>query len=373
MSTFFRASLLVAISLAVWGTVVPSALAGFGITPPAVRNDKLGRGTVFTQDIILVRGDPVEDLMAELTVSAPGFDGWISIDKGNRFLLPKGAQQVPIKVTVQVPQDASYDRYQGYIRIKTTSPDPASGVSIALGAQIDIDIRVQDKIKDFEVRRVLLSETEAPRQLAWLMFPGKITFTMELENTGNAPVAPSKVVFELLDKRNTTVLETVENTNVIEEVNPFETKDVKAFLPTRLPPGAYLVRYSIFHFEDQVKKSGELTLSVLPRGTLSAYIGYGFEGLSRADQISLFAPIAVLLIALIAGALIVRGRRARRRRRPPHGADSYDNAPPAPRHPRQPEYYEEEQLPRPPLRRPTTRPPATSHGVVDLSGRRRTQ
>ncbi len=339
-----------------------AAYAGFGITPPYVRNDRLTQGSTFTQDIILVRGDPVEDLKAEITVMTPGIEDWITIDRGTEFLLPKGEKQVPIRVTVRVPDTASYERYQGNIRVRTVSPDPASGVSIALGAQIDVDIRVVDEIRDFEVKRVKLSEAEEPRRFWWLEYPGKMTFTVGIENTGNAPTAPSRVQFDIYDKRGNKVLESVTNTNELEPVLPFETRDVVAYLPTRLPPGAYFVRYSVYHFEDQVKRTGELTLSILPKGTVVGYEGYGLEGLSFGDKLSLVIPVALLAVTLllIAAVRVLRGHRRHKRRggtgKPrDHGTVDHDD-------------------PSPPetTYRPAVRP-VSRQGVVDLSGRRRVQ
>lgn len=338
-----------------------SVYAGFGITPPYVRNDKLTQGSTYTQEIILVRGDPMEDLKAEITLNVPTIEDWITIDRGNEFLLPKGEKQVPIRITVRVPQDANYERHQGSIRIRTLSPDPASGVSIALGAQIDVDLRVVDEIRDYEVKRVRLSEAEEPTRFWWLEYPGKITFTLGIENTGNAPTAPSKVQLDIYDKRGNVVLETTYNTNTLENVLPFETKDIVAYLPTRLPPGAYLVKYSIFRFEDEVKRAGELTLSVLPSGTLAAYAGYGLEGLSITDKFSVIIPAAVILLALIAATLIMylrRKNRAKRQQRPKRREDyrDYDD-PPTP--------------PRRTVPQQTQKHPVSNGGVVDLSGRRR--
>lgn len=323
-------------TFAVFVGSAPLAYAGFGITPPYVRNDKLTQGSTFTQEIILVRGDPVEDLKAEITLNVPGIEDWIVIDRGTEFLLPKGEKQVPMKVTIRVPQGAAYERHQGSIRIRTLSPDPASGVSIALGAQIDVDIRVVDEIRDFDVKRVQISEVEEPRRLWWLEYPGKITFTMGIENTGNAPTAPSRVQLDIFDKRGNVVLEQTFNTNTVEEVLPFETRDVVAYLPTRLPPSAYLVKYSIYRFEDEVKRSGELTLSVLPRGTLNGYVGYGLEGLSFKDKLTMVIPIGLLLVVILIAVVVVRVRRGRsarpRRQRPVHD-DDYGDTPPPPRRP----------------------------------------
>jgi hypothetical protein len=335
------------------------AHAGFGITPPYVRNDKLTQGSSFTQEIILVRGDPVDDLKAEITLNVPGIEDWITIDRGTEFLLPAGSKQVPMRVTITVPQNAAYERYQGTIRIRTLSPDPASGVSIALGAQIDVDLRVVDEIRDFEVKRVQISETEEPRRLWWLEFPGKIQFSMGIENTGNAPTSPSRVQLDIYDRRGNVVLETSYNTNEIEEVLAFETRDTIAFLPTKLPPGAYLVKYSIFRFEDEVKRSGELTLSVLPKGTLAGYVGYGFDGLSFRDKLTLIVPVGVLALLVLLVVVVFAFRRKNAKRR-------HKKQPP--KQERQ-QYEDDDDRPQ----RRTYTPPRVveNHGVVDLSRNRR--
>jgi hypothetical protein len=338
------------------------AYAGFGITPPYVRNDRLTQGTEYTQEIILVRGDPVEDLKAEITVNVPGANDWISIDRGSEFLLPRGEKQVAMQVTVRVPNNAPYERYQGIIRIRTLSPDPASGVSIALGAQIDVDLRVVDEIRDFEVKRVQISEAEEPRRFWWLEYPGRIQFTMSIENTGNAPTAPSRVQLDIYDRRGNVVLETTYNTNTIEDVLPFETRETIAYIPTRLPPGAYLVKYSVFRFEDEVKRSGELTLSVLPAGTLTAYVGYGIEGLSFSDQLSIAIPAVLVALILLILAFVIhrRGKKPQRRRK---------------KRPRRREReYDDDEFDPPPKRQSTARrAPPTQHGVVDLSRSRRSR
>lgn len=354
--------LLVALALG-----ADTAFAGFGITPPYVRNDKLTQGSSFTQEIILVRGDPVEDLKAEITINVPGIEDWITIDKGTEFLLPAGQKQVPMQVTVTVPNNAPYDRYQGNIRIRTLSPNPASGVSIALGAQVDVDLRVVDEIRDFLVKRVQIGEAEEPERKWWLEFPGKIEFLMAIQNTGNAPVAPSRVQLDIFDKRGNVVLESVTNTNNIEPVQPFNTKEVAAYLPTRLPPGAYLVKYTIFHFEDDVKRTGELTLSVLPKGTIAAYAGYGIEGLSRSDQLTVIVPgVILLLVILVAGFFIMRPKKKRRPRRPRRDDNQTGQSPPR----RQERDIARERRTAAPPERPRTQGQNTGH-VVELGARRR--
>ncbi len=361
------------------------ARAGFGISPPYVQNTRLTPGSEYTQTITIVRGDPVDDLRAEITYNLPGFSEWVTIDRGTEFVLPRGQAQVPIQVTVRVPEDAELDTYRGTMRIRTIPADPTSGVSIALGAQIDVELGVDDEIRDFIVQRVRLSEVEEPRRRWWLTFPGKTRFAMNIENTGNVPVAPTTVVFDVYDKRGSVLLSSIESTNRMELVEPFALSQVTAELPNWLPPSGYLVRYKIL-LDDELKRSGELTLSVLPEGTIDGYSGYGFVGLSLRDKLTLILPPIVLLILIGAGLLVLR--LTTRRRRPPRTAvpDDRDEPPYEQHHaPRRPMPHDHGP-PRghPPVRRaapqrpqappPRHHPPrpeqARPHGVVDLSRRR---
>lgn len=331
-----------------FGAFANTAFAGFGITPPYVRNDTLRPGSEYTQEIIIVRSDPVEDLNAELTMNLPGIESWFSSDKGTKFVLAKGESQVKLHVTVRVPDDAKLGAYNGNIRIRTSSLEgPQTGVSLALGAQIDVNLKVVNEVFDFTVRRVELFEAEEGFKKWWLDFPGKIRFAVYMENIGNVPASPYQVNFQVYDVTGAQLLETSVNTNKIDTVLPFDTKKVYAYLPTWLPPGGYQVKYDIRKSETESAQTGQLSLSILPRGTITGYEVYGFEGLKLSDQLSVLLPAAILLLTVIV--LVVRktgGKKGRRPRTPKKDIDHYDD---------------------PPVVRP--RPRVATGGVVDLSRR----
>ncbi len=336
-------------ALLFWGGFANIAFAGFGITPPYVRNETLRPGSEYTQEIIIVRSDPVEDLNAELTMNLPGIESWFSTDKGTKFILPKGESQVKLHVTVRVPDDAKLGAYNGNIRIRTFSSQGIStGVSLALGAQIDVNLKVVDQIFDFVVHRVELFEAEEGFKKWWLDFPGKVKFAIYLENTGNIPATPYKVALQVYNVSGAQLLESSENTNALDSTLPFATKKIYAYFPTWLPPGSYLVKYDIKKTEGSSAQTGQLSLSILPRGTLAGYEEYGFEGLKLAQQLTVIIPVAILLLAVIALVVVRRGRK-RGRRRPRARNDDTPNYDPPPR----------------------VKPRASvSGGVVDLSRRR---
>lgn len=288
--------------------------AGFGVTPPFVRNTSLTRNSTYEQEILLVRGDPRVPLKATVVIDAPEVADWIEIVEGDEFLLPRGEQKVPMTVRVKVPDDADFKRYLGAIRIKTGTPDDAVGsgaVNISLGAQIDLELNVIDKIiKEFRVRRVGVSDLNEGHKLGWLYFPGKIDFKVLMENTGNVDISPSEIKFKIYDPSGKVLLEETKNKGKIQKVKPYATEEVVASIPTRLPSGPYRARYEIMN-DDEVVYEGELNLNVLPYGTSQA-AGFGFSGLSFAHKLSVLLPVLAIILFVM---LVVYTRRERKVRR----------------------------------------------------------
>ena len=287
--------------------------AGFGITPPYVRNTSLTRNSVYEQQILLVRGNPDVPQKAQIVIDAPEISEWIQITEGDSISLPRGVQKVPMTVKVTVPKDAEFKEYKGVIRIKTLPDDDqvsAGAVSISLGAQVDINLTVIDKkIKDFRVRKIGVSDLNEGKKVGWLYFPGKINFSMLLENTGNVDISPSRVEFKIYDFSGQVLLEETTNKNSIDTVAPYATNEVVANIPTRLPVGNYMARYRVYN-DDEVKQEGEVNLSILPYGTLQQ-AGFGFGGLSVPHKISILLPILAFLIIIL---FFVYNRRFARRK-----------------------------------------------------------
>jgi hypothetical protein len=298
---------------------------GFGITPPYVTNDQLTQNSQYQQTILLVRGNPTEDLQAKVSINVPGANNWITIDKGTQFVLPAGTQEEPMIVSVNVPGNAKLGSYIGNIQV-VVSPlaGPAKGtVGITIGAQIDVNLTVIDShMAKLQVRRVTMTNTEVGHTLWWMHFPGKIDFAMDLNNSGNIAGSPQKVVFQYQDYLSGNVLETEQNTNGLDSVQPFEAKAVTAELPTYLPEGTYRVFYQIYGVDGStVIGQGNLDLSVLPPGELSGYIGYNFWGLRWSEKFEtlgiLLAILAVLYGILVGLRFLIRksGRGGRGRGR----------------------------------------------------------
>ena len=316
MKVFASKILLSALFFAVVLTTVPFSYveAGFGITPPYVSNTSLTRNSVYEQQILLVRSETNVAQKAEISIDAPEIQDWIEIVEGQEIRMERGVNKVPMTVRVTVPSDAEFKDYEGDIRVRTLPDDKdirPGTVSISLGALIDVRLSVIDKqIKDFRVRKISAPDLNEGGKFAWLFFPGKIRFSILLENTGNVDIAPSKVDFRIFDRAGKVLLEETRNIGKIDKVQPYSTETVVAELPTRLPAASYMARYRIYN-DDEVKQEGDISLNILAAGTLQTS-GFGFIGLSMAHKISVLLPVFSIIIAAM---YIIRARLRSRRER----------------------------------------------------------
>jgi hypothetical protein len=295
---------IVACCLLILG-LAPQAQAGFGISPPYLKSAKpLFAGTLYEQRITLLRSSAEDELTADITVDAPDIKDWVTIDKGYSFDLPPGELQVPMLVRVQVPEDAPVGKYSGHINVRIKPRNAAgSGVAIALGARVDIDLEVTDEtFLDFIIRTAEVGDLEeltAPWNWPVLRyFFYRIHAPMKLENTGNVKIAPTKVQLDVYDINERGVIESLTDDSV-PKVDPFETATVSASFPTQLPAGQYWGRLRIYRDKDIVFQDKRV-FTIYPPG--------GLPGGTDLGHWPWTLGVSAAAIALIALWLFVRFR-----------------------------------------------------------------
>lgn len=246
--------------------------AGFGISPPYVKTSKpIFPGSHYEQRINLLRSSADKEMQAIVKVNAPEISSWISIDKGETFNLPINELKTPMVVRVDVPKNAEIGNYKGHINIKIVPKDAAGGVAIALGARVDIELDVTDEtFIEFKIRTVDIPDIELlGKPWNWKIFSRffyRIKVLMKIENTGNTKIAPSKVQ---LDVYNITEKELLEShiDRSIKKIEPFSTDSVFASFPTKLKPGEYWGKISIYKGNEIVQKN-KINFNVLKHGKL---------------------------------------------------------------------------------------------------------
>jgi len=228
------------------------AWAGFGFSPGAVKSDHLFPGSHFEQKIIFSRYSPEGDLRMEVKIDAPGIEDWLSIDRGLSFIFPDGEQQTPMIVSVDVPKDAGYGRYQGFLRTVAIPIGRAreGAVSVMVGGDIRIDLAVtKEEFSDFRVRTFGIAGIERE----------SVKVSIQLENLGNVPVAPSKVYLEVYDQYFN-LLHSGDVSN-LEKVPAFAVGSTLAEFPFSLEKGYYWGEVEIFK-ENEVTHSGKVYFEV---------------------------------------------------------------------------------------------------------------
>ena len=224
--------------------------AGIGISPPFIRNDRLAPGSHFEKTIYIIRGDPSEDVLFESVIDAPEFKDWIIVD--NEFVLPKGQQQVPFKVIINVPSSAKYGVYQGNIRVRK-KPEPGDSI-VATGARIDINLIVTGgAFSDFNIKGSSIPSLEEGDPLFVLI---------TLENIGNTKVRPSKIHLDIYDIGYTKILKSGDITET-ELVDPFETKQISGEMQVDLGPGEYWANVSIYK-DEKIVSTSKVYFKVMP-------------------------------------------------------------------------------------------------------------
>lgn len=209
---------------------IPNKVSAFGISPPFVNVDKLTKGSRYETTIYLVQGQPDNDLEVKAEFDVPEkIRSWFSVDRGNLFTIPKGTQQFPIQVLVQVPADAELGVYNGYLRINTV-PQKKEGeqIQISVGARVDINLKVGEGVfKEFSISKIKILDIEEGED-------PKIEIT--LNNTGNVAAAPSRATFDVFDKFGDVRLGFTQNEE-LPEVPAFSSKTFQISFPINIYMG----------------------------------------------------------------------------------------------------------------------------------------
>jgi len=280
--------LIIAAMILTWADI---SQAGFGISPPRIWNDYLTPGSHFEQTITLSRSEPKEPVEITVEIDAPEIKDWIKIDKGEKFIYPAGPQQFPMTVIVDVPEDAGYSTYYGKMTIKAAPVGVKGQVIVALGALVDIKLRVSgEEFSDFKIRNIGIPDFEE----GW-----PLKFFIELENLGNVKVRPSKVHLDIFDNFHQQKLK---SGDIIQMnwVEAFRVGESEGELAVDLKSGQYWADFEIYKNENLVLRD-KIRFNVHFEGTLVP------KSLFKQAKEFLTASATRLILFTFLGTLILIG------------------------------------------------------------------
>lgn len=257
----FKISLIL-ITASVFCLLGADLALGFGVSPPRIINDHLIPGAHFEQTIILTQADPDRPLRIRVVMQAPEIEDWLTLEPGMDFIIPEGKQQFPLKVSIDVPEDAAYENYEGEFIVEALAGGEGQ-VAILVGAVVQFRLRISgEEYADFKLKGVSALDIEEGEP---------IKVAIRLENLGNVKIRPSKVFLRIFDRHQQELLEKGEATEM-EFVKPFETGKVIAKLPTKLGIGEYWAEIDIYKNEKSIFKD-ERHFKIVEKGTLGLILG----------------------------------------------------------------------------------------------------
>lgn len=274
---------------------IPVTHAAFGVSPPFVNAGHLVPGSTYTQTIYLVQDQPDQDLpiQANLQLGAPA-KSWVSIDRGFNFVIPEGTNQYPVVITITVPQNASLGVYNGTISFDT-APSSAGQVTIALGAQVAINLTVGNNVyENYVVQRITFPD----------IYEGQDPLVdVKFENDGNVPESFDSAVFELYDQYDSVRLAYIEKDDGFPTTPPFTVQDYELTFPIDFYMGVGQYWGVVtFYKNHQVVASQKTVFNVLKSDWLSKTERY-------VEKEWVWLLIAAVLLAGIVIAIIRRLRR----------------------------------------------------------------
>lgn len=130
-----------------------SVLAGFGVSPPIIKNHELEPGSIYEKEIKLKRSDSTNNLKVSINIEDSEIKDWLSIYPSQEFIFPQEEKETFIIVSINTPRFAKAKEYSGKIYINTSFLEKQGGVALNLGAIVNLDLMVTRK---FDLNKLIL-------------------------------------------------------------------------------------------------------------------------------------------------------------------------------------------------------------------------
>lgn len=174
-------------------------------------------------EFFISRADPKTDDIMDVQVIGETASA-IALEEKNPFILPVGMSQVPFRVRVRT-NGLVPGQYEAVVRLTPQHPVDVSGVAgseIIIAVQGVIQFSVTDqKISSFQLNNFIIEQSDVREGQNFQM-------KYHIVNTGNVPTRPTKLVINVYDRFNNSVL--YSNTYNAEEL-PLIQPFTENFLP----------------------------------------------------------------------------------------------------------------------------------------------
>jgi hypothetical protein len=294
-------ALFAIIGIAIFFSAPYTSHAAFGISPPFLNADHLVPGITYTQTVYLVQDQPNQDLpiKAVLDIPAPAKD-WITLDKGFDFVIPQGARQFPVVITVHVPDGQGLGKFTGNLSF-TGQPSSAGQVTIALGVNVSINLTVGTGVfEQYSVPLIKILDIEE----GW-----NPKVDVKFENDGNVPEGFDSATFDLYDQYDSVRLAYITKNDGFPVTPAFTTEEYTMEFPTDFHLGIGQYWGIVTFYKDQkVVATQKVIFNVLKAGSISGTWGI-VSNFFKEYAVYIYFTLAVIIVLI--GGLIMRSRKRR--------------------------------------------------------------
>lgn len=264
--------------------------AGLGLSPASVERLNLKPGSTYTKTLYISQSNPENELKVFVEKDFERISDWISFSEGDEFTIPSDVSQYEFQMTINVPEDAELNQYEGFVRFKISPSDTNAAVSVITGARLEVKIAVTD----LDEVNFLVRELKLPK----VTDSGRLVLQAKIENLGNIEAAPTKAVLDIktLTEQNMFV---VESTN-IPTIAAGETEIVEIiFDDVELEVGEYFANTSIFLQSRKLREEKLVLVVESPLGFMDEVTDVSASGLFSDNKDTITTVLSIVLILTI--------------------------------------------------------------------------
>lgn len=274
-----------------------SVSADLGISPQDWIEKNGMPGQKIEKTFMLSRSDSLQAIDFTAKISGD-LVNWITVENGNNFNVPKGQQQYPVKVILNIPQSAEKKEYKSEIRLRPQPGSSGGQVSVVVEALIRINLTVTDKpFLNYEVQQITIPKQEEGNSLEVIL---------SINNQGNVEAKPTKATVDIFDKFYVEKLgsETFADFSNIKGIQPFSFGNLSFNAPFSLTPEQYWADVTVYQ-GNEVKKTEHLTFEIVKAGTLKK----GNQAVQTLKNNIWLVVVIVLVLLVVALSILLIIRR----------------------------------------------------------------
>ncbi len=233
-----------------------AAQAAFGISPPNVSYDHLKPGTTY-QKVVTVSTSET-DVSSDVKLSYSGDESlrkWLKVEGGMSQVIPAGQKQLPITLSIAVPEGASKGRYQGNLAVVFNNDKQNNAIEINLGANIGLSLNVTSRdYEDYALRSVNPVDVIEGRSLV---------FEVLIDNKGNTDLDEIDLTAQIWSQNEKDLITTLKGGKLSKAIPAYGAGSAFVYFDDVIPTGKYWVKSSVVKGRTEIYASKQL-LEVSP-------------------------------------------------------------------------------------------------------------